>query len=129
MSTLNDEILREALAHLDGWQGDQHGIHRTLEINDAEHAELTERIKVVADAMRLHPTLRRTDGCTDIDVDPIDGESLSTAQVALAARIEAAYRAVCGTSSSAAQPVQPAVRPWMRWRRHRDSGPFPEQAG
>lgn len=112
MSRLNDEILHEALTHLAGWQGDQHGIERTLEISDAEHAELTERIKVVADAMRLRPVLRRTDGRTSIEVEPIDGEVLSTAQVALAARIEAAYHTISGTAVPA--PSGSRRFPWRR---------------
>jgi pterin-4a-carbinolamine dehydratase len=115
MSRLNDEILHEALTHLAGWQGDQHGIERTLEISDAEHAELTERIKVVADAMRLRPILRRTDGRTSIEVDPIDGEILSTAQVALAARIEAAYHTISGTSVTLPEP---SSRRFLRRRQH-----------
>ena len=73
MSTLNDEIVHNVLAQLDGWQGDVHGIHRTLDITDAEHAELTERIKVVADAMHLRPTLGRADGHTTIHLTPTTG--------------------------------------------------------
>lgn len=115
MSTLNDEILREALAQLDGWRGDRHGIHRTLDITESEHAELTERIKVVADAMRMRPDLHRTDGRTQIGLDPIDGDALTSAEIALAARIEAAYRTVAGPGH--APPVR-HPRQWLPWRRH-----------
>jgi|GEM_PF-767372 len=122
MSTLNDEILREALAQLDEWQGDRRGIHRTLEITDSEHAELTERIKVVADAMRLRPDLHRSGDHTEIDLDPVDGEDLTTAQIALAARIEDAYRSIAGptatpTSGKAMTQVR-LPRLWQRWRRN-----------
>ncbi|GAA4204731.1 hypothetical protein GCM10022220_15870 [Actinocatenispora rupis] len=116
MSTLNDEILREALAQLDGWQGDRGGIHRTLDITESQHAELTERIKVVADAMRLRPDLHRTDGCTQIGLDPVDGDVLTTAQVALAARIEDAYRTIAGPFQA---PPQRHSRVWF-WRRGAD---------
>lgn len=116
MTRLNDEILHEALASLAGWQGDRHGIARTLEISDAEHAELTERVKVLADAMRLRPTLRRIDGQTSIEVDPVDGETLSTAQVALAARIEAAYHTISGTTGIL--PEHHSSRRFS-WRRQR----------
>lgn len=124
MSTLNDEILREALAHLATWQGDRRGIQRTLRISEAEHADLVERIKVVSDAMRLRPELRREDGCTTIGLDPVDGDQISTAQVALAARIEAAYREVAG-APAADLPVRPVSRPWMRWRRGPQASPDP----
>lgn len=121
MSTLNDEIVREALAQLDEWQGDRRGIHRSLEITDSEHAELTERIKVVADAMRLRPDLHRAGDHTEIDLGPVDGDMLSTAQIALAARIEAAYRSIAGPTLPAgperlAQLRVPRI--WQRWRRH-----------
>jgi 4a-hydroxytetrahydrobiopterin dehydratase len=114
MSTLNDEIVHNVLAQLDGWQGDVHGIHRTLDISDAEHAELTERIKVVADAMRLRPALRRDGGLTTIHLDPANGERVSPAEVTLAARIESAYRSVSGHGPST--PPRPA-RAMARWRR------------
>jgi pterin-4a-carbinolamine dehydratase len=126
MSTLNDEILREALAHLEGWQGDRHGIRRTLRINDADHADLTERIKVVADAMRLRPELHRVDDRTEIRLDPVEGDQITTAQVALAARIEAAYHAILGVPADN-QPMRPVARPWMRWRRARN--PIADQPG
>ncbi|MGA8116097.1 MAG: 4a-hydroxytetrahydrobiopterin dehydratase [Actinocatenispora sp.] len=125
MSTLNDEILREALAHLASWHGDRRGIHRTLRISESEHADLIERIKVVADAMRLRPSLRREDGCTRIGLDPLDGDQISTAQVALAARIEAAYQHVSGAPVTTL-PVRPVARPWMRWRRGPQQRTAPE---
>jgi 4a-hydroxytetrahydrobiopterin dehydratase len=126
MSTLNDEILRDALAQLDGWHGDTHGIKRFLEISEAQHAELTERIKVVADAMRLRPELHRADGRTLIALSPAEGDQLTMAQVAMAARIEAAYRAVTGVPSTLL--VRPMARPWMRWRRG-SHGSVADQAG
>jgi 4a-hydroxytetrahydrobiopterin dehydratase len=122
MSTLNDEIVHNVLAQLDGWQGDVRGIHRTLDITDAEHADLTERVKVVADAMRLRPTLRRESGRTTIHLDPTNGDRVGPAEVTLAARIESAYRSVSG--HLAATPTTPprtarAARAMQRWRRRR----------
>ncbi len=116
MSTLNDEILREALAHLNDWQGDRRGIRRTLPLSEAEHADLIERVKVVADAMHLRPELDRSDGITLIALEPVDGDQISTAQVALAARVEAAYQDICGAPATSL-PMRPVSRPWLRWRR------------
>src|SRR4051812_34890771 len=121
MSTLNNEIVHNVLAQLDGWQGDVRGIHRTLDITDAEHADLTERIKVVADAMRLRPTLRRESGRTTIDLDPANGDRVGPAEVTLAARIESAYRSVSGHVAATPTPARTAraARAMARWRRRR----------
>jgi 4a-hydroxytetrahydrobiopterin dehydratase len=121
MSTLNDEIVHNVLAQLDGWQGDVRGIHRTLDITDAEHADLTERIKVVADAMRLRPSLRRESGRTTIHLDPANGDRVGPAEVTLAARIESAYRSVSGHVAATPTPARTAraARAMARWRRRR----------
>lgn len=119
MSTLNDEIVHNVLAQLDGWRGDAHGIHRVLDVSDAEHAELTERIKVVADAMRLRPALRREDGLTTICLSPSTGDRIGPAEVTLAARIESAYRSVSGHTPTAPPRTARAARAMQRWRRRR----------
>lgn len=117
MSTLNDEIVHNVLAELEGWQGDAHGIDRTLEITDAQHAELVERVKVVADAMGLRPELHRSDGHTAIRLRPATGDRVTPAEVTLAARIESAYRAIAGLPATgrATHPLPGAHR--RRWRR------------
>jgi 4a-hydroxytetrahydrobiopterin dehydratase len=86
--------LNDALALLTGWTRDGREIKRTFRINDAQHAELTERIKIVADALQLRPTIRRLDGYTQIHLGTPDGGPLTAGEVALAARIEDAYRTV-----------------------------------
>jgi 4a-hydroxytetrahydrobiopterin dehydratase len=116
MSTLNDEIVHNVLAQLDGWRGDTQGIRRVLDISDAEHAELTERIKVVADAMRLRPVLRREDGLTTIDLTPTT-DRLGPAEVTLAARIESAYRSITGHTPATPPRTARATRAMQRWRR------------
>ena len=119
MSTLNDEIVHNVLAQLDGWRGDAHGIHRVLDLSDAEHAELTERIKVVADAMRLRPSLRREDGITTIDLTPSTADRIGPAEVTLAARIETAYRSISGHTPVPAPRTPRTTRAMQRWRRRR----------
>jgi 4a-hydroxytetrahydrobiopterin dehydratase len=119
MSTLNDEIVHNVLAQLDGWRGDAQGIHRDLDISDAEHAELTERIKVVADAMRLRPTLRREDNVTTIDLTPSTADRIGPAEVTLAARIESAYRSITGHTPATPPRTARATRAMARWRRRR----------
>jgi 4a-hydroxytetrahydrobiopterin dehydratase len=92
-ATRND-YLDDALALLDGWQREERTLTRTLAIDEAQHAALTERIKVAADALQIRPRISRQDGATEIRLDTPDGGSLTASEVTLAARIEDAYRTV-----------------------------------
>ncbi|WP_320066398.1 4a-hydroxytetrahydrobiopterin dehydratase [Micromonospora sp. RTGN7] len=89
-----DDYLSDALTLLTGWTREGEQIRRTLVIDDTQHAALTERVKVVADALRLRPEINRRDDRTQIRVGHCDGEPLTEGEVLLAARIEDAYRAV-----------------------------------
>jgi len=95
--TRGDDYLLDAFALLAGWHSNGAEIYRTLPIDDAQHAALTERIKIISDAMQLCPRIRRRDGETHIGLDSSDGE-LSATEVTLAARIEDAYRTIIGRS-------------------------------
>ncbi len=86
------DYLSDALRLLVGWTRDGKEIKRTLRLDDAQHAALTERVKVVADALQLRPHIRRLNGHTQIRVGSPDGDALTAGEVALAARIEDAYR-------------------------------------
>ncbi len=87
------DYLSDALAVLGGWSREGRDIKRVLRLDDAQHAALTERVKIVADALQLSPTIRRLDGYTQIRVGTPNG-ALTAGQVTLAARIEDVYRAV-----------------------------------
>lgn len=82
----------DALAQLDGWVREGRLIKRTLLLDDAQHAELTERIKVAADVLHVRPEIRRLDGHTQIRIAPWDGDEITEREVTLAARIEDVYR-------------------------------------
>ncbi|GAB3175076.1 pterin-4a-carbinolamine dehydratase [Micromonospora palomenae] len=88
------DYLSDALTLLTGWTREGEQIRRTLVMDDTQHAALTERVKVVADALRLRPEISRRDEETQIRVGHGDGEPLTEGEVLLAARIEDAYRAV-----------------------------------
>jgi hypothetical protein len=90
------DYLDDARRLLKEWIGDAREMRRTLRIDDSEHAALTERIKVAADVLHLRPEVRRLDGHTQIRLKAPDGRTLTAGEVTLAARIEAAYRAVVG---------------------------------
>ena len=87
------DYLSDALALLGGWSHEGRELKRVLRLDDAQHAALTERVKVVADALQLRPNIRRLDGYTQIRVGTPSG-ALTAGEVTLAARIEDVYRAV-----------------------------------
>jgi hypothetical protein len=89
------DYLNDALALLGGWSREGPGIKRVLRLDDAQHAALTERVKVVADALQLSPAIRRLDGYTQIRVATPSG-TLTAAAVTLAARIDDLFRAITG---------------------------------
>lgn len=102
------DYLSDALTLLAGWTRDGTHIQRILTLDDAQHAALTERVKIIADVLHLRPEIRRIDGRTRIRVGPADGGTITDGEVTLAARIEDVYRAV--TAPSEASPASPAER-------------------
>jgi 4a-hydroxytetrahydrobiopterin dehydratase len=96
-SRAEPDYLTDALTLLTGWTREGHQIKRTLALDDTQHAALTERVKIIADALRLRPEVRRIDGQTEITVGPRDGGTITDGEVTLAARVEDVYRAVTGT--------------------------------
>jgi 4a-hydroxytetrahydrobiopterin dehydratase len=90
---LNADYLTDALALLGGWSREGREIQRTLRLDEAQHAALTERVKVVADALQLRPSIQRTEGYTRIRVGTPTG-ALTAGEVTLAARIEDVYRSL-----------------------------------
>lgn len=88
------DYLSDALALLQGWTRDGQEIRRTLQLDESEHAALTERMKVVADALQVRPDVRRFDGNTQIRLYTPEGPMLTPGEVTLAARIEDLYRTI-----------------------------------
>jgi 4a-hydroxytetrahydrobiopterin dehydratase len=96
--------LTDALALLPGWIDDGATIKRVLRLDDSQHAALTERIQVVADALEQRPHVRRLDGHTQISL----ATPVTNGAVALAARIEDAYRLIMGPTPPEPPPLRPA---------------------
>jgi pterin-4a-carbinolamine dehydratase len=92
----HSDYLSDALTLLAGWTRDADEITRTLALDETEHAALTERIKVVADALQVQPDIRRTEGQTRIRLTTPEGGGLTAGEVTMAARIEDAYRTITG---------------------------------
>jgi pterin-4a-carbinolamine dehydratase len=94
MPPLGRDDLRDALDLLKEWIGDAREIRRTMRLDESEHAVLTERIKVVADALEVRPNVRRQNGYTEVRLSTPGGGKLTAGEVNLAARIEDAYRSI-----------------------------------
>jgi 4a-hydroxytetrahydrobiopterin dehydratase len=90
------DYLTDAFALLAGWHRDGMEINRTFPIDDAQHAALTERIAIIADALQIRPRIRRRDGQTVIGLDSTETGELLPGEVHLAARIEDTYRMIAG---------------------------------
>lgn len=90
------DYLNDALALLAGWSQDDRELTRTLALDDTQHAALTERIKVVADALQFRPEIRRMQGQTEIRLGTPGGSGVTEGAVTMAARIEDAYRTITG---------------------------------
>lgn len=92
------DYLSDALALLSGWTRDGVQLRRDLACDDSQHAALTERIKVAADTLHIRPTIKRSDGNTQICLGQRDGTAITDGEVTLAARIEDFYRTVVQAS-------------------------------
>jgi pterin-4a-carbinolamine dehydratase len=90
------DYLTDALTLLNGWTREGVQLKRELVCDDSQHAALTERIKVAADTLRIRPSIRRTNGHTQICLGDRDGDAITDGEVTLAARIEDFYRTVIG---------------------------------
>jgi 4a-hydroxytetrahydrobiopterin dehydratase len=95
-ATVDTDYLTDALEVLAGWQMDGTEIYRMLSLDDAQHADLAERIKIYSDALQVRPRIRRRDGETRIGLGSSETGELSDREVHLAARIEGAYRSIVG---------------------------------
>jgi 4a-hydroxytetrahydrobiopterin dehydratase len=121
--TRGNDLLQDALQQLDGWSTDSTHISRTLAIDESQHADLTERIKIFADAYELRPDVRRFDGRTRIHVGRAEGVTLS--EVSFAARVEDAYQHIAGVGAVAGrdphgESATGSFRTWWSRRRNTD---------
>ena len=88
------DYLSDAISQLTGWKHDGEGLRRTLQLDDSQHAVLTERIQIAAEALGVRPQIRRCDGNTQIRLCSDADGTLTQADVGLAARVEAVYESL-----------------------------------
>lgn len=112
---LNRADADDLLTCLNGWTRDLAGIGRSVRLSDAQYAELRERVKVCADAMRLRLALVRDGEYVRLTVS-CHPEGLTASEVALAARIDDIARSITGETTPATPP--PAKTRDRRWWRH-----------
>jgi len=93
-SRARGDYLSDALALLTGWTHEDKQLKRVFTLDTAQHSDLTERVKVCADALHLRAEIRRLDGYTQVKLAAADGIAITEREVTLAARIEDAYRLV-----------------------------------
>lgn len=117
--TLGENLLKDALEQLSGWTGDTTGLTRTLPIDESQHADLTERIKVYADTLELRPFIRRNDGTTTVSVRNPDGVNAN--DVAFAARVEDAYRTIAHVTDAEDVTARNSWRLTSWWQKRRSA--------
>ena len=107
----DDNVLLDALRELNGWEADDGRFARTLPLDESQHAELAEQIKIFADTLNVHPDVTRSDHATLIVLTRHGGVSLT--DVTFAGRVESAYLALAGEPVNGAD--SPLARGRFRW--------------
>jgi 4a-hydroxytetrahydrobiopterin dehydratase len=90
----DDNVLLDALRELNGWVADDGRLSRSLPLDDSQHAELAEQIKIFSDTLGVRPDVSRTEEATLIVLAGENGFSLT--DVTFAGRVETAYITIAG---------------------------------
>lgn len=109
----DDNVLLDALRELDGWNANDGRLTRSLPLDDSQHAELAEQIKIFADTLGVRPDVSRSDEATLIVLAREGGFSLT--DVTFAGRVETAYITIAG--ELAAREGSHLSRGRFRWLR------------
>lgn len=105
MPTLLDaEIVADALTRLSGWSGDTKGLTRTFTLDDAQHADFLERVKVTSDAMDHHPDIGRNGRATQVTLVTHSSGGVTELDIALASRITDLARFATGQEQAPLPP-------------------------
>ena len=84
---LDDELVRETLQALPGWEGDHRQITREVHLPPKKDAELRRLVEEDADAMDHHPEVHRVEGGTRFVLSTHSEGGVTELDVALASRI------------------------------------------
>ena len=108
----DDNVLLDALRELNGWVADDGRLSRSLPLDDSQHAELAEHIKIFADTLGVMPDVSRTDEATLIVLAREGGFSLT--DVTFAGRVETAYITIAGELAAQQDPSSKGRFRWLR---------------
>ncbi|WP_157930835.1 pterin dehydratase [Glycomyces xiaoerkulensis] len=108
----DDNVLLDALRELNGWVADDGRLTRTLPLDESQHAELAEQIKIFADTLDVHPDVSRSEEATLIVLAREGGFSLT--DVTFAGRVESAYLSIAGDRAEREDPALSRSR-LSRW--------------
>lgn len=102
MATLLDPgLLKDTLASLPGWTGDEHELRREVHLPPLQDEALRKQIEQDAEAMDHHPEVHRVEGGTVFVLSTHSEGGVTELDVAMAARIsDVAHRL---------QPAEPGV--------------------
>jgi len=105
MPTLLDaDIVADAITRLRGWSGDTTGITRTFTLDDAQHADFLERVKVTSDAMDHHPEIARNGSTTRVTLATHSAGGVTELDIALASRVNDLARFATGEEQAPLPP-------------------------
>ncbi len=111
----DENVLLDALRELNGWEADDGRLARTLPLDESQHAELAEQIKIFADTLNVRPDVSRSDHATLIVLSRAGGVSLT--DVTFAGRVESAYIAIAGEIAAQESAHLADKRRFTRWRK------------
>ncbi|THV43113.1 pterin dehydratase [Glycomyces buryatensis] len=110
----DDNVLLDALSELNGWVADDGRLRRTLPLDESQHAELAEQIKIFADTLNVRPDVSRSEQATLIVLTRDGGFGLP--DVTFAGRVESAYISIAG-DIAAQEDSDLAKGRFTRWLR------------
>ncbi|MQM26919.1 pterin dehydratase [Glycomyces albidus] len=109
----DDNVLLDALRELNGWVADDGRLSRSLPLDDSQHAELAEQIKIFADTLGVHADVRRIGDATLIVLAREEG-GFSLTDVTFAGRVETAYITIAGDLAAEETHLSRGRFRWLR---------------
>ncbi len=105
---LDDALVADSLAALEGWTGTRERIERTVDLDPDQDAALRSLIAEAADALDHHPVVEEGDGGTRYVLWTHSAGGVTELDIALASRINDLLHQVTGDASPTSAPRQDA---------------------
>ena len=89
VTAMGEAQVQEALAHLDGWEGDATGIHRTFVFGDfVEAFGWMSRVALIAEKMNHHPDWSNVYRTVEVKLNTHDAGGVTELDFQLAAHMD-----------------------------------------